>query len=264
MAEYKLYDGEVMLSFNEAKHQYSVDNTVIPNVTSVTKIIDKSGPLMWWAAQQAVEHIRRYSDAMNGEIKVADDTWRQTLEDARKAHQTSTQHSAEIGHMAHELLATVAKDQLVCPPSGPPRLRHIYEEVFRWANDNRPIRVYPYKKKPSVEFKLYSREHGFAGTCDALLTVNGERCIVDWKTGKGIYPEMALQTMAYKLAYEEETGEKIDARWIVSFPEDAPYIAERYGPEHDAIHTQSFLAALELYKNLSCLDKTGLVKDKYL
>jgi len=53
----------------------------------------------------------------------------------------------------------------------------------------------------AAEMKVYSRQFGYAGTLDAICTIGGRRGLLDIKTGKsGIYPEVALQLVAYARA----------------------------------------------------------------
>ena len=61
-----------------------------------------------------------------------------------------------------------------------------------------------------------SKINKYAGTLDLVCTIGGKRVLVDFKTNKGgIYFTNKLQIMAYKQAYEETTGEKIDECWIL-------------------------------------------------
>lgn len=44
------------IEFNEARHTYRVDDKPVPSVTTVLKkVVDKSGPLTWWAQRTALE-----------------------------------------------------------------------------------------------------------------------------------------------------------------------------------------------------------------
>ena len=53
----------------------------------------------------------------------------------------------------------------------------------------------------AAEFQVFSTTYGYAGSCDALVRfADGSLWIVDYKTGKGIYAEHALQLMAYTMA----------------------------------------------------------------
>jgi len=60
-----------------------------------------------------------------------------------------------------------------------------------------------------VEVPLTSDVYGFGGTPDVIGLVNGQLEIVDFKTGKGIWPEVFYQLAAYRqLAIEQ--GHKVN------------------------------------------------------
>lgn len=48
------------------------------------------------------------------------------------------------------------------------------------------------------ECTIFSRQHGYAGTADGIVRINGKIYIMDIKTGKTVYPEAALQMAAYR------------------------------------------------------------------
>lgn len=50
------------------------------------------------------------------------------------------------------------------------------------------------------EASVYNRAHGYAGTLDAIVVIDGVRYLLDVKTGKGVYGEVALQLAAYRHA----------------------------------------------------------------
>jgi len=52
------------------------------------------------------------------------------------------------------------------------------------------------------EMLLVSEEYRFGGTPDAIGRVNGELCLVDWKTSNGVYLDFLLQLAAYKHLWE--------------------------------------------------------------
>lgn len=47
------------------------------------------------------------------------------------------------------------------------------------------------------EATVYSPTESYAGTLDAVMTIGGRRLLVDYKTGKDIYADVALQLAAY-------------------------------------------------------------------
>ena len=48
-----------------------------------------------------------------------------------------------------------------------------------------------------VEAPIVS-ERGFGGTIDLYASIDGEPTLVDFKTGRGLYPEMVYQLAAYQ------------------------------------------------------------------
>lgn len=237
---YSLYDGSVKLYFDEAKHVYSVDNVIVPSVTGVTSIIDKSGPLMWWAAGQVVEFFEGKLDLV-GDM---DEVQRASLiHDARRAHLTAGRQAADIGTLAHQWIEDYLADKSPAMPRNK-KLKATITSFLKW-HETHPLTPY------ETEFKCYHKAQGYAGTCDYDGMIGKERCIADWKTGRAVYPEHRLQTMAYKAARELELGITYDARWVIVLPKDGgEVIAERIGPEHDDRDWQGFTGALALYRSI--------------
>lgn len=51
-----------------------------------------------------------------------------------------------------------------------------------------------------AEASVFNRSQRYAGTLDAIGSIDGRRLIFDWKSGKNVYPEVALQLAAYRHA----------------------------------------------------------------
>ena len=73
-----------------------------------------------------------------------------------------------------------------------------------------------------IEKKIYSKKYNYAGTLDLICTTkkSNELTLIDWKTSKAIYDNYIYQPMAYKFAFEEETGEKIKSMKIIRIPKN--------------------------------------------
>lgn len=237
-----MYDGRVELQFDPARHVYTVNGQVVDGVTGVTGVIDKSGPLMWWAVGQCLNYIR---DHYHEEID--DVEFEELLAEARRAHSRSSRKAATIGHKAHAWIEQWIRGEDPLPPRNS-NVRASIDSFLAWAKevDLQPI---------ETEFKCYSQSHNYAGTCDfdGTLVYNGttERVIADWKTGSNVYSEHAFQTAAYQLARQEEGIANYDSRWVVVLPKDGgDIIAQRFGPETDDCHRTGFLSALSLRRAL--------------
>ena len=238
MATYSLYGGEVELDFNEKKHVYTVDGEKVVSVTGITGIIDKSGPLMWWGIGECLKFI----EAALPDFEDMDEVQtKQFFHDAHRAHLRASKTATTIGTMAHAWIEKhLAGDKPAMPKN--PELLSTITSWLEWSQ-NHPLTGY------ETEFKCYSRENGYAGTCDFDGMVGDERCIVDWKTGKAVYPEHALQTAAYQLAREEELDVTYDARWVVVLPKEGGKVhAVRFGADTYEQDCKGFLGALDLYR----------------
>jgi len=52
----------------------------------------------------------------------------------------------------------------------------------------------------SSEKAILNLSEGYAGTFDLLIHIDGELWLIDAKSGKGVYPDYALQLAAYGMA----------------------------------------------------------------
>lgn len=77
------------------------------------------------------------------------------------------------------------------PRPEPPLPVRPYVESFRhFLEDFAPI-------YEMTEATVYSPKESYAGTLDAIVSIGRRRLLVDYKSGKDIYPDVALQLAAY-------------------------------------------------------------------
>ena len=165
-------------------------------VTSVTGLTPKPWLGPWQAkltAEFAVENI--------GSIL-------QMTLDAEKAANPEAARKAVVDHIkgAPRRFTNVAAD----------RGSDVHAHVELLAKGENPGRIHPDHKgyvdgfqrfldkyQPEflwIEQTVFSDEHGYAGTADALVKIDGETLIADWKTSKATYPEAAAQVCMYSRA----------------------------------------------------------------
>ena len=105
-------------------------------------------------------------------------------------------------------------------------------------------------KNISTEQMVASKINKYAGTLDLVCTIGGKRVLVDFKTNKGgIYFTNKLQIMAYKQAYEETTGDKIDECWILRLG-----TTHKVGYEYkriDDVSIQDFMNVYQVYLRMN-------------
>jgi hypothetical protein len=81
-----------------------------------------------------------------------------------------------------------------------------------------------------VEAPVYNRAERYAGTLDGICDIGGRRVLIDYKTGKGVYPEVALQLAAYRHAEfigapdgSEIPMPTVDACVVLHIPDEGEY-----------------------------------------
>lgn len=98
-----------------------------------------------------------------------------------------------------------------------------------------------------TEITVFNRTYKYAGTCDAIVTLNdGRTAIVDWKSGS-IWPEASLQLSAYAnaefIGHDDGTPEDLpefDLGIVVHLPGDGTYKA--YEVELSPVLWKTFIA----------------------
>lgn len=79
-------------------------------------------------------------------------------------------------------------------PEWRPEVAAVMKHFIGWLEDYAP-------EFDAVEAPVFSPSQDYAGTLDAIATfprLGGRRLLIDYKTGKDVYPEVALQLAAYR------------------------------------------------------------------
>ena len=82
-----------------------------------------------------------------------------------------------------------------------------------WKDWTRSVALEPL----AIERTVYCERCGYAGTFDLYARVRGVLSLLDWKSGKAIYPEAFLQNVAYRHAAERR-GLPVTQGLIVRLP----------------------------------------------
>lgn len=99
----------------------------------------------------------------------------------------------------------------------------------------------------SLELHLFNQEFGYAGTCDFLGSVDGEKVIIDWKTSKKVYSNYPLQVSAYLYAYEQMSGESLDGAAVLCVTADG--IKSKWFSREECLDLfEYFCSARNLYR----------------
>lgn len=240
-----LYNGEVDLLFQPYGHKYSIGNNSVKSVTKVLSVINKPA-LVNWAARMAVEHVKESIEPG----KVYDEVQLMTIfEEAKGSHYKKKADAGQLGTFVHNWVEDYINGKNPTLPHNE-QLRAAVEKFLDW------------QKAHKVEFllseqQIYSRKYNYTGTLDFICKIDGKMYIGDLKTSSGIYPEMLIQTAAYRFARTEEYPEEEYAGQVivkVGKDDGALEVAVVDDDEWYFKMLTAFLSALKLSESLELID----------
>jgi PD-(D/E)XK nuclease superfamily len=232
---------------------YNVGGLEYPSVTTILQVIGKPA-LIAWSAKVEREMVSAaaatlYVD-LAGTPKMSSAAYLISL-NARigttRAAQKELTKSAEIGSQAHKLIEWNLRASLMQEAGPSPHITDKAMWAFMaWEDWKKSVNL----KTIWVEQTIWSDKYGYAGTMDLLAEVNGILTVVDWKTGKAIYPEAYLQNAAYRSALREMGHGDAKQGLIVRLPKNTedPEFEAKIVEEPEEKLMETFLHAFELWK----------------
>ena len=174
----------------KAHTQYKLsDGTKVPGVTTVLNVLNKPA-LVKWANNLGLQGIdsSKYRDEM-----------------------------ADIGTLAHQMIVDYFNKAKTDTSE--------YSQSQIDLAENCLLSFWGWEKGHKIEVimaeaKLVSHEYGFGGTIDCLCKLDGQPTLLDFKTGKAIYPEMFCQLAAYEQLLTE-AGQLVEAARILRIGRDS-------------------------------------------
>lgn len=180
-----------------ADHQYGYEGKWYPGVTGVLKVLDKSGPLIRWSANNTAEAA---IDLLAELPAMLETVGRQGVIKALAERGTKKRDEAAlIGTDIHTLADLIVRGQDIGSP--PEHLLNRAKKYAEWwATEGWVLRA--------SEAMLINPKDGYGGTLDLLCYDRDRRTVLaDVKTGKGVYMEAVLQLRAYGDATYIETDQ---------------------------------------------------------
>ncbi len=253
-------------------HRYRVEGKPAPGVTTIIKVMD--APILdAWKVRVQVEGTARaaYANPPYGatlgdnvpELEEEEQYVSRLVAIAKEQfeHERLSGEAADIGKQVHALIEHEVRTMLgqpTEPPTVTDEALFIFAGWREWAKDVglKPLRA---------EGRVFHRTAHYCGTFDLLAMVEGRPSILDWKAKKGdtIYPEMRLQSAAYRAALNSAGWPELDG-YVVRLPKDGgEIVSERMEcGEAQAETFDSFMACLRLYRWQASLRKNGKGKSE--
>lgn len=234
-------------TFRDSSRFYAINGRSYPSVTTVLDVLNKPG-LVYWAAnlerkafETALIDVLAKPGARDPEFVLTECV--KALSGAKQAVKEK-EKAAAIGSAAHawiewrirRMLGQVEKEPVL-----PDAAAWAVEAWKDWAKsvDFKPL---------YVERTVYCESCGYAGTFDWIGEVRGIVTLGDNKTSKAIYPEMFLQSRAYRHAARRQ-GLETAQGLILRLPKTTDDPAFESQPVPD-IPLDDFLAILRTWQCL--------------
>ena len=249
------HDGEAVdLRCDRRLHSYKIEDEVVPSATRILDIISKPA-LVPWALKVGVGWLEKNffhdeeSSSKKTNIYKSAMGMEPLLKGIKSAYRSKSTDALNIGNITHDWvenaisfkLGEIKHEDLMPLPQQEEAVNAI--EAFRdWVGQN-------VVEWHSAEERLYHRKYKYAGTLDARATINGEYCVIDWKTSKAVYPEYHLQVAAYAKAAEDVHGKEVEATYILRC-DKATGRFEAVRSEDIDKNFEAFMAAYTLFKRI--------------
>ncbi len=226
---------------------YTIAGQRWPAVTTILDIIAKPALGPWYAKEErrhfeaAMLEVLSQPGARDPEYVLA------AVAEAVsgvKAADRAKQQAATIGTAMHAGIEWTLRIQLGEDAGPEPRLPDAaawgVESWKDWAKD---VALEPLAIEPTV----FCEVCGYAGTLDLYARVRGVLTVLDWKSGKAIYPEAFLQNVAYRHAATRR-GLPSTQGLIVRLPKYQDDPAWEAMPVPESLSIEDFRAALRLWR----------------
>ncbi len=226
---------------------YTIEGQRLPSVTTVLDIIAKPALGPWYAKEErryfetAMLEVLSRPGARDPEYVLAAVAEAVT---GVKAADREKQKAAAIGMAVHAGIEWALRRHLGEDAGPEPRLPEVAAwAVESWKDWARTVGLEPV----AIERTVYCLDCGYAGTLDLYARVKGVLTVLDWKSGKAIYPEAFLQNLAYRHA-ATRAGLPSAQGLIVRLPKLLDDPAWEVMPVPAGLTLEDFLAALRLWR----------------
>lgn len=245
----EIINGHIVEFYDKPYHKYKLDGEVVPSPTKILSMLDKPA-LKFWAVNKTIEYIQSKIEPLTrGEISIEDFKPQEILYGAKKAHEKEKEEAADIGKQTHGFISEFHKAEMedkkfALPEILDVRIVNAFTRFQDWIKASK-------FKIEHTEKIILSVKQKYAGTLDAVGKMNDKNILLDYKTSSGIWDEYHYQTCAYRYAYEEMTGQKIDEIWIARFGKDGDFEIEQV--KNYEARIAAFLKMVEIYHDLAIL-----------
>ena len=199
----------IILSYNEDKHMYYVNDQKVESVTGIcSRGLPKPNLVNWLVATPLNEVKRLINEKLDNNEPLDRAGLERIFKTAKEKTNKIKEDAGLVGTVVHGLIEDFLKGKDI-PKQSDPAVVNCWNLFLDWWNKQEYEVV-------ELEKKIYSKKYNYAGTLDLVVKdKKGNLVLMDIKTSNFISFDYFLQLNAYKFAYEEETGSKVSKSFIV-------------------------------------------------
>jgi hypothetical protein len=180
---------------DESGKAYTLNGKKYPRVTGILACTAKPA-LVPAAVKVVTEHIRSVVD---GGLEI---DW----VDVKREYRRQWDRKANTGTLVHAAVSSAIAGEPIDSDALTDEQNAILDQFYRWQRGFAPVYL-------ASEFAVFSDTHKYAGTADMAMQIDGRTLLVDVKTGKDLWPDVALQLAAYANADFYMVGGKRVTPW---------------------------------------------------
>ena len=236
----KLENGHT-ITFDEDKHVYIHNNEYVVGMSTLLNKL-ASPALEAWKVNTQVNAIKKEMEKQGIPLDKID----RIIIDAKANARKQNDNILSIGSIVHKLVELWLKGEKVTKPEDK-IVANCFMQFQKFWKKN--------KLKVIESEKILYSERGYCGTLDLIAgDKENNLWLIDIKTSKGLFLNMVHQIHGYKLAYEEQTGKKINRMCIVRLPKDGSKIEVRRVLSKKQ-HMLAFMGLLSALKSVELFEK---------
>jgi hypothetical protein len=262
--------------------------TPLYGVTNILKVIHKPQLLPWGIKvclakmrQMLVESHYVITKEIQETFPLYEDTLDEIIKEAKKTDAKILHDAGDVGTDAHEFLEEYGK--LTIRKDETRRLELLAHFPADERAENCAIAGLEFFDRHNIRFlacerPVYSRSLKAVGTADGIVLADScddpaccpeyyrdSLTLLDYKTANGLYPSYLGQAAFYQQAYQEETCEHIERRFILKLPKDDGKFESWHAAGDDLFRQDLaiYTYALGLYQSLHAVeDRLDRIRDE--
>lgn len=186
-------------SHDRGSRIYTIEGIPYPSVTTIVSQGEPKPVLVNWAKKVTAEAAVNQHELIGKLIE--QDGPRAAIDHLKGAAYRQRDAAGDLGSKLHEVAEYEILEGKPYPEPGDPQARRLLSHFRDFVKVMAPT-------WHAVEGVVFSTEHQYAGTLDAVATLNpaetigmgdwfGAPLLIDWKSGSGVYGSYAMQLAAY-------------------------------------------------------------------